>query len=60
MLNKLMSSALKCCEDQFGNYIMQYILEKGPKTEKNMLLDVLKKNFARISMNKFARFVIVK
>lgn len=50
-----MGSALKCCESQYGNYIMQYILEKGPQAEKGMLLDVLRDNFVRLSMNKFAR-----
>ena len=55
MLSRLMKSALKCCEDQFGNYIMQYILEKGPQNEKGILLDVIKNNFVRLSMNKFAR-----
>lgn len=55
MLGNLMSSALKCCESQYGNYITQYILEKGPMAQKNQLLDVLKDNFVRLSMNKFAR-----
>lgn len=60
MLGNLMSSALKCCESQYGNYITQYILEKGPQAQKIQLLDVLKDNFVRLSMNKFASNVTEK
>ncbi len=50
-----MAKCMECCESQYGNYIMQHILEKGPGTEKETLLEVLKNNFIRLSLNKFAR-----
>jgi len=55
MLRKLMNRATDCCQCQYGNYIMQHLLERGPQAEKEMLLDILKKNFVKLSMNKFAR-----
>jgi len=55
MLQKIMSKCLECCESQFGNYIMQHVLEKGPHKEEEALLEVLKNNFTRLSLNKFAR-----
>jgi len=55
MLRKLMNKAIECCQCQYGNYIMQHLLERGPQAEKDMLLEILKKNFVKLSMNKFAR-----
>jgi hypothetical protein len=36
---------------------MQHILEKGPEKEKNQVLEMIKKNFVELSLDKFARFV---
>ena len=55
-----MAKCLECCESQYGNYIMQHILEKGPHTEKETLLEVLRVNFVRLSLNKFARYSILE
>jgi len=41
MLKKILGNAIQCCQCQYGNYIMQYILEKGPKSEKDTLYEVL-------------------
>lgn len=60
LLKKIMAKCLECCESQYGNYIMQHILEKGPHSEKDTLLDVLKNNFVRLSLNKFASNVVEK
>ena len=55
MLKKLMANTYQCCQCQYGNYLMQFILEKGPQEEKEILLQVLKKNFIKFSLDKFAR-----
>jgi len=60
LLKKIMAKCMECCESQYGNYIMQHILEKGPHTEKETLLEVLKNNFIRLSLNKFASNVTEK
>lgn len=60
MVKKLMDTAYQCCQCQYGNYIMQYVLEQGPPEEKALLYDVLRKNFVRLSMNKFSSNVTEK
>lgn len=51
-----MQNCVKLCECQYGNYIMQHILEK-PSAEKTQLLNVLRDNFVALSLNKFARYM---
>jgi len=55
-----MKNCLQCCQCQYGNYIMQHLLEKGPQKEKDQLLTQLQPNFVRLSMNKFASNVTEK
>ena len=40
-----MSNLIRLCECQYGNYIMQYILEKGPPVEKNEILGIVREHF---------------
>lgn len=60
MLKKLMANTYQCCQCQYGNYLMQFILEKGPQEEKEILFQVLKKNFIKFSLDKFASNVTEK
>lgn len=55
IIEKLIENCVKLFEDQYGNYIMQYILEKGPAVQKNILFKIIKDNFITLSFNKFAR-----
>lgn len=48
------------CKCQFGNYIMQYIVEHGPVEEKNAVLATVKGNFINLSLDKFASNVVEK
>lgn len=57
ILEKLMENNKKLCECQFGNYIMQHIIEKGPSAQKEKVLQTVKANFVEFSTNKFARFL---
>ena len=50
-----MGAIIPLCECQYGNYIMQHLIEKGPESEKEVLYEVIKKNFVKLSQNKFAR-----
>ena len=52
-----MKSKKPLCESQYGNYIMQHILEKGPQPERDDLYNFIKNNFVELSLNKFARFI---
>ena len=50
-----MENAIKLCECQYGNYIMQYILKSGPLSERTQLYEIIRDNFVSLSLNKFAR-----
>ena len=47
-----------CCE--FGNYIMQHVLHQGPKSERDLLLKTILKNFHLLSTDKCGSHVIEK
>jgi hypothetical protein len=57
ILKVLLKNAHRACRCQYANYIMQYLLEKGPQQEKEELCEYLKNNFVNLSMNKFARYI---
>ena len=50
-----MGNIFPLCECQYGNYIIQHLIEKGPESEKQILYEAVKKNFVQLSQNKFAR-----
>eukprot|EP01017_Pseudomicrothorax_dubius_P044422 TRINITY_DN7503_c0_g1_i11.p1 TRINITY_DN7503_c0_g1~~TRINITY_DN7503_c0_g1_i11.p1 ORF type:complete len:221 (+),score=51.06 TRINITY_DN7503_c0_g1_i11:42-704(+) len=58
--HKLMFSIKDLCVSPFGNYIIQHILDKGPQTERETLLNYIRDNFVALSMNKFASNVTEK
>lgn len=60
VLKKLLEMVVPLCKCQFGNYIMQYIVEHGPVEEKNAVLAVVKANFINLSLDKFASNVVEK
>ncbi len=51
-----MERCFECCQSQYGNYVMQHVLEKGSSGEKDKLLEVLANNFVKLSLDKFARY----
>lgn len=55
-----MENLVSLCECQYGNYIMQYILENGLESEKKKILKVVKDHFVQLSLNKFASNVTEK
>jgi len=50
-----MDNIIRLSECQFGNYIIQHIIEKGPPIEKEKVLSTIKQGFVDLSVNKFAR-----
>lgn len=50
-----MENIIRLSECQFGNYIIQHIIEKGPEEEKEKVLSAIKQGFVDLSINKFAR-----
>lgn len=55
-MKTLMENIIRLSECQFGNYIIQHIIEKGPLEEKEKVLSTIKQGFVDLSVNKFARF----
>jgi len=53
-----MERCFECCQSQYGNYVMQHVLEKGSSGEKDKLLEVLANNFIKLSLDKFARYFL--
>lgn len=60
ILKRLLEMVVPLCKCQFGNYIMQYIVEHGPVEEKNAVLATVKGNFIALSLDKFASNVVEK
>jgi len=60
LMKKIMERCFECCQSQYGNYVMQHVLEKGSSAEKDKLLDVLSNNFVKLSLDKFASNVTEK
>jgi len=57
---KLMLNREELCFSPFGNYIIQHILDKGPKDEKMQLLNYICDEFPTLCSNKFASNVSEK
>ncbi|CAK94819.1 unnamed protein product (macronuclear) [Paramecium tetraurelia] len=53
MMDILMTLACQLCYQEFGNYIIQYILKSGPPKEKQIICQIIKDNFEQLSINKF-------
>lgn len=51
-----MDNIIRLSECQYGNYIIQHIIEKGSSEEKDKVLNTIKQGFVDLSVNKFARF----
>jgi len=46
--------------DQFGNYVVQFVIEYGKPRDKNLVLDRLKGNMLKMAQHKFASNVCEK
>lgn len=46
--------------DQYGNYVVQYVLELGNLNKNAMIADALKGQVARLSAGKFSANVVEK
>ena len=60
LLKRLSELIVALCHCQYGNYIIQYIVENGPLEEKNLIMVEIKNNFVELSLDKFASNVVEK
>ncbi|CAD8045632.1 unnamed protein product [Paramecium sonneborni] len=60
ILDKLISFAYQLCYQEFGNYIIQFLLKRGPQKEKLIICQIIKENFEQLSINKFGSNTVEK
>ncbi|CAD8044360.1 unnamed protein product [Paramecium primaurelia] len=60
ILDILISIAYQLCYQEFGNYIIQFLLRTGPQKEKSLICQIIKENFEQLSSNKFGSNTVEK
>jgi hypothetical protein len=60
LVDQVLDHAAELATNQFGNYVIQNILEAGPDDDIARLIAAFKGNFSRFSIHKFASNVIEK
>lgn len=56
----LMCVLCVCCQDAFGNYVVQYVLELGQASASGAVMRNLLGHYAELSMQKFSSNVVEK
>jgi hypothetical protein len=60
LLEELHRFTLTLVQDQYGNYVVQHILERGHSRDKRKIMAVLKPHIVNLSRHKFASNVMEK
>ncbi|CAK78999.1 unnamed protein product (macronuclear) [Paramecium tetraurelia] len=60
ILDLLISFSYQLCNQEFGNYIIQFLLKCGPQKEKSQICQTIKENFEQLSCNKFGSNTVEK
>jgi len=60
LLNELYPHISILAQDQYGNYVIQHILEKGKTKDKGLVIQQVKGNILSMSQHKFASNVVEK
>ncbi|CAD8047404.1 unnamed protein product [Paramecium primaurelia] len=60
ILDILISIAYQLCYQEFGNYIIQYLLKSGPQKERLIICQIIQENFEKLSINKFGSNTVEK
>jgi len=58
VLEELMSYAEQLCKNQYGNYVLQHVLQHSTTQAKDKIVDVVSKNILAFSKHKFASNVV--
>jgi len=59
-MSELYQNISTLSQDQYGNYVIQHILDKGKPKDKNFVINQAKGNILQMSLHKFASNVIEK
>jgi len=60
ILNEIIQSCYGLVQDQYGNYVIQHVLEKGRKEDQQMMIQKLLPQLVPFSLHKFASNVVEK
>ncbi|GLI71552.1 hypothetical protein VaNZ11_016789 [Volvox africanus] len=60
VMTDILSSAIQLTQDQYGNYVIQHVLERGAPEERSSITSSLANRVVQLSMHKFASNVIEK
>lgn len=55
----MLHSCILCpFQDNYGNYVVQHVLEKGRPEQKSRIIGVIRGRVVSLSQHKFARYVV--
>ncbi|XP_020233970.1 pumilio homolog 1 isoform X2 [Cajanus cajan] len=60
MMDEILQSVCKLAQDQYGNYVVQHVLEHGKPYERSAIIKELSGQIVQMSQQKFASNVIEK
>jgi hypothetical protein len=60
LLEELHRSTPQLVQDQYGNYVIQHILERGRATDKSLVIEKIRGQVLQLSKHKFASNVVEK
>ncbi|GAB2276790.1 hypothetical protein Dimus_011505 [Dionaea muscipula] len=60
IMDEIMQSVCTLAEDQYGNYVIQHVLQHGSRREKSAIISKLAGQIVKMSQQKFASNVIEK
>lgn len=60
MLDELHRCTSQLVQDQYGNYVIQHILERGRAADKSLVIDKIRGQVLQLSKHKFASNVVEK
>jgi hypothetical protein len=60
LLEELHTYTMSLVEDQYGNYVVQHVVEKGPPADRDRVVDIVRKQLVTFSRHKFASNVVEK
>ena len=59
-MSELHAATLVLVQDQYGNYVMQNLIERGNEKDRKAIIERLKDNICSLSKHKFASNVVEK
>lgn len=60
LLDELHRCTSQLVQDQYGNYVIQHILERGRPSDKGFVIDKIRGHVLQLSKHKFASNVVEK